>query len=89
MNSLLAHPKAGESIEARAQQIEEAAGAAAQRAASSQPQLVGMDQVASAMESIKQASTENVASTKQSEVSAQDLHDLGQKLKQITGTYTL
>ncbi len=81
--------KAGEAIETLAQQIEEAAGAAAQIAASSQQQLVGMDQVASAMESIKQASTENVASTRQSETSAQNLHDLGQKLKQITDTYTL
>ncbi len=81
--------KAGEAIEELAGQIEEAAGAATQIAASSQQQLVGMDQVAAAMESISQASTENVASTKQSEVSARELHDLGVRLKQITDAYTL
>jgi len=45
--------------------------------------LVGMDQVALAMENIKQASTQNVASTRQAEMAAQNLHQLGQKLKQL------
>jgi methyl-accepting chemotaxis protein len=42
-----------------------------------------MDQVATAMESIKQASTQNVASTKQVETAAKDLHELGQKLRHL------
>ena len=46
------------------------ASAATQIAASSQQQLVGVDQVARAMENIKQASAQNVASAKQLEVSA-------------------
>jgi len=67
--------------------ITEAAQAATQIAASSQQQLVGMDQVALAMENIKQASAQNVASTKQAETAAQGLHELGQKLKQLVERY--
>ncbi len=74
---------AGESIRMMADSIAESTQAAAQIAASSQQQLIGMDQVASAMENIKQASTQNVASTKQAETAAQGLHDLGQKLKEL------
>jgi hypothetical protein len=50
-------------------------------------QLVRMDQVAVAMENIKQATAQNVASTKQTESAAQNLHDLGQKLKQVAAQY--
>jgi methyl-accepting chemotaxis protein len=57
--------RAGESVQQLAESIAEAAQAAAQIAASSQQQMAGMDQVALAMESIKTASTQNVASTKQ------------------------
>ncbi len=79
--------EAGEAIRLLADSITEAAQAATQIAASSQQQLVGMDQVASAMENIKQASAQNVASTKQAETAAQNLHDLGHKLKQLVGQY--
>jgi methyl-accepting chemotaxis protein len=65
----------------------EGAQAATQIAASAQQQLAGMDQVALAMENIKQASAQNVASTKQAEVAAQNLHELGQKLKLLVGRY--
>ena len=77
----------GESIRLLADSITEAAQAAAQIAASAQQQLVGMDQVALAMENIKQASAQNVASTKQAETAAQNLHELGQKLKQLVEQY--
>jgi methyl-accepting chemotaxis protein len=77
----------GEAIRTLADSIAEAAQAATQIAASAQQQLVGMDQVALAMENIKQASTQNVASTKQAETAAQNLHDLGQKLKQLVEQY--
>lgn len=73
--------QAGQSIQTLAGSISEAAQAAAQIAASSQQQLVGVDQVASAMESIKQASTQNVDSAKQLEAAARDLKQLGEKLK--------
>ena len=61
------------------------AQAATQIAASSQQQMVGMDQVGLAMESIKQASVQNVSGTKQAEVAAQGLHELGQKLSDMIG----
>ncbi|UUZ74870.1 methyl-accepting chemotaxis protein [Polaromonas sp. P1(28)-13] len=67
--------------------VTEAAQAATQIAASSQQQLVGVDQVAGAMESIKQASTQNVASAKQVEVAARNLDELGQRLKQMVERY--
>jgi len=81
--------EAGESIRVLTESIAEAAQAAAQIAASSQQQLVGMDQMALAMENIKQASTQNVAGTKQTEIAAKNLHDLGQKLKQLVERYTV
>ncbi|MHB8535593.1 MAG: methyl-accepting chemotaxis protein [Sulfuricaulis sp.] len=76
----------GESIRLLADSITEAAQAATQIAASSQQQLVGMDQVALAMDNIKQASAQNMASTKQAEVSAHSLHELGQKLSSVIGS---
>ncbi|MHB1188357.1 methyl-accepting chemotaxis protein [Thiobacillus sp.] len=77
----------GEAIRLLAESINEAAQAATQIAASSQQQMVGMDQVAQAMENIKQASVQNVSGAKQAEVAAQDLHELGQKLKQLATQY--
>ncbi len=79
--------EAGESIRLLSESITEASQAATQIAASSQQQLVGMDQVAQAMENIKVASTQNVSSTKQAEAAAQNLHELGQKLKTLVEQY--
>ena len=78
---------AGQAIRTLGDSITESAQAATQIAASSQQQMVGTDQVALAMENIKQASTQNVAGTKQAETAAQNLHDLGQKLKQLVEKY--
>jgi len=79
--------QAGASVQKLADGIGEAANAAAQIAASSQQQMVGMDQVAFAMENIKSASAQNVSSTSQTEVAARSIQDLGHKLKQIVGRY--
>lgn len=79
--------QSGDAVQKLADSVAEAAQAATQIAASAQQQLVGMDQVALAMENIKQASAQNVASTKQAETAAQNLHELGQKLKQLVGQY--
>jgi methyl-accepting chemotaxis protein len=79
--------EAGESIRVLAQSIAEAAQAATQIVVSSQQQVVGMDQMTIAMESIKQASTQNMAGTKQAETAAHNLHKLGQKLKQLVEQY--
>ncbi|MGJ0535049.1 MAG: methyl-accepting chemotaxis protein [Methylocystis sp.] len=74
---------AGITIQTLSENIINAAQAALQIAASSQQQLVGMDQVALAMENIKQASAQNMAGTKQTEVAAQNLHEMGLRLKQL------
>jgi methyl-accepting chemotaxis protein len=79
--------EAGEVIRELSGSIADAAQAAAQIAASSQQQLAGMDQVAMAMENIKQVSTENAAGSRQSEASAQNLHELGQKLKLMSARF--
>lgn len=81
--------ESGESIRTLSDTMVEAAQAATQIAASSQQQLVGTDQVAMAMESIKQASVQNVAGTKQTETAAQNLHELGQKLKVLVTQYKI
>ena len=44
-----------------------------------------MEQVATAMESIKSASTQSVASTREVETGARQLQELGEKLKQLAG----
>jgi len=79
--------EAGDAIKRLANSVAEAAQATTQISVSSQEQLVGMDQIVSAMESIKQASTQNVAATKQVESAAHDLRELGQKLKDLIGRY--
>jgi methyl-accepting chemotaxis protein len=79
--------QAGESILALTTGVTEAAQAATQIAASNQQQLVGVEQVAAAMESIKQSSAQNVASAKQMEVSVRNLNDLGRKLKELVEQY--
>ena len=78
---------AGETIQALAGSVTEAAQAATLIAASSQQQMVGVDQVAGAMESIKQASTQNVASATQLETAARNLNELGQRIKQMVERY--
>jgi methyl-accepting chemotaxis protein len=73
--------EAGEAIRVLSDSMTESVNASAQIAASSQQQMVGMDQVAQAMENIKEASTMSVSSSHQAEQSAQNLHELGQTLK--------
>ena len=79
--------EAGDAIRKLANSVAEAAQSTTQISVSSQEQLVGMDQIVSAMESIKQASTQNVTATKQVESAARDLHELGQKLKHLVEQY--
>jgi methyl-accepting chemotaxis protein len=81
--------EAGESIRQLAEVVTESAQAATQIAASSQQQLVGMNQVAQAMENINEAGSQNAASTRQAETIARDLHDLGQRLKHLVEQYNL
>ncbi|HEY7492204.1 MAG TPA: hypothetical protein VIH59_13985 [Candidatus Tectomicrobia bacterium] len=60
---------------------------------SAQQQAVGMDQVALAMQNIQQTSVQNMASTRQVERAAQDLHELAARLTALVtatgnGRYT-
>lgn len=77
----------GEAIRILSESIADAAQAAMQIGATGQQQFVGMDQVALAMENIKLASVQTLASTRQAETAAQGLHDLGQKLKRLVETF--
>jgi methyl-accepting chemotaxis protein len=58
-----------------------------QIAASSQQQLAGMDQVASAIQSIKVAADQNADNARELETSAQHLNELGQKLRELVVHY--
>ena len=79
----------GASIQTLAGSVHEAAQAATQIAVSSQQQLVGVDQVGGAMESIRQASIQNLASAKQLEGAARNLNELGQRIRQMVLRYKL
>jgi methyl-accepting chemotaxis protein len=78
---------AGEAIRVLAECIIESANASTQISASSQQQMVGMDQVALAMDNIKEASSLSVTSTQQAEQSAQNLNELGQRLKRLVDQF--
>jgi methyl-accepting chemotaxis protein len=60
-----------------------------QIAASSQQQLVGVDQVTSAMESVRQATTQNADSARQLEAAVHGLKELGQNLKESVAQYRM
>lgn len=72
--------EAGAAINHLADSVSAASEAALQIAASSQQQLAGMDQVALAMQNIKQASADHASGSRQSEGAARRLHELGQQL---------
>ncbi len=74
---------AGESIKSLTGIVDEASLAATQIAASSQQQLLGMDQIASAIANIRQATTQNMAGTRQLEMSAKSLQEMGGRMKEL------
>ncbi|WP_394558903.1 CHASE3 domain-containing protein [Aquipseudomonas alcaligenes] len=78
---------AGEAIRLLSLSIDEGAQAVAEIAVSAQQQLAGMDQLVQAMESIREASAQNMASSKQAESAAQGLHKLGQKMKDMLARF--
>jgi methyl-accepting chemotaxis protein len=75
--------QAGEAIRKLAESSNEAVQATTQIVASSQQQVVGMDQIGVAMQNINQAGTETAVSMVQAEKSAKSLNELGQKLKEM------
>ena len=76
--------KTGIEIDTMADISRESSDASVQIVASSQQQLVGMDQVAQAMEGIKNASQQNVESARQLESAIDNLDKLGRKLRQLS-----
>jgi len=79
--------RAGEAIILLTESITESAQAANQIAVSAHQQLTGMDQLSIAMENIKIATLQNADSTRQAELAAGNLHNLGLKLKTLVEQY--
>ncbi len=79
----------GQSIRQLASSIAESASAAQQIVASAQQQTTGVEQIVLAMQNINQATVQNLASTRQTETSAQDLADVAQKLEAVMARYKL
>ena len=79
----------GEAIRSLGSSIEQSSEMAQQIAATSQQQLIGMDQVVSAMANIRQASQDNVGGTRQVDLAARNLHQVGLKLKGLAGRFKL
>lgn len=80
---------AGESIRSLAKNIADAAQSVTQITVSSQQQLVGMDQVAGAMDSIREAANHNVESMRQIENAVQNLGEVCANLQSLAGRYRL
>lgn len=81
--------QAGQVIHRIAAEVEGGAQANVQMAAAAQQQTAGMEQIGQAMGSIQQATTQALASTRQAERAAQDLHTLAQSLQQTIAAYKL
>lgn len=81
--------EAGETIRQMAEHIETAAQSALQIQVASQQQMTGMDQIAIAMDNIRKASEQNVTGTREVESTVQNLHDLGQRLKNTVARFKI
>ena len=81
--------QSGETIQALADAITEAAQAATQISASIQQQLAGMDQVAVAMGNVKTASVQNAEGARQMEIATHNISELGRKLKELVSWYRI
>ncbi|WP_024303751.1 methyl-accepting chemotaxis protein [Pseudogulbenkiania sp. MAI-1] len=79
----------GEAIHTLTDSIDTSNDVALQISATSQQQLTGMDQVASAIDNIRQASQDNVAGTRQVDQAARNLHQLSLRLQQQASLFKL
>lgn len=79
----------GNVIQTLSERIESNNDMATQIASSSQQQNVGMDQIAQAMENIRQASQENVSGAHQVDEAARNLNQLGQKLQSLVARFKI
>lgn len=81
--------EAGNSIGQLAEAVSSSAQASLQIVAATNEQLIGMDQVAQAMESIKQASDQNVMGIRQVETAIHELNGLGRNLQGMVQHYRI
>lgn len=81
--------QAGEAIRILTESSGDAVQASTQIVASSQQQLLGMDQIVIAMQSINQSGIESVASMDEAESALKNLHELGQKLKELVEQFKM
>lgn len=81
--------QAGDSIKTMSEAVSESALATTQIVASTNEQVVGIDQVALAMDNIKRASEQIAASIRHAESSSMNLHELGIRLKQVIGRFKI
>lgn len=79
----------GSTIESLSQNIRQNADLAAQIVASVQQQMSGIEQISIAMHNINQAAVQSLASTRQTEQSAQDLSAIAQQLEHLVTQYKL
>ncbi|MCX6270900.1 MAG: methyl-accepting chemotaxis protein [Bacteroidetes bacterium] len=79
----------GESLQSLTTSFNEAVNSAIQIAASSQQQVEGMNQVAQAMENIRESTLQASASTNQTFESVKELQQLGEQLKNMIDQYTV
>lgn len=79
--------RAGNSIRELSETIEEAAYAAVQIAASTRQQTVGMDQLATAMNNIRQATASNTSSTMSVERAARELNAISRNLSALVESF--
>jgi methyl-accepting chemotaxis protein len=78
---------AREAIEVLTRSSSDSSREAIEIATSIQEQVAGMDQISLAMEKIRTAAQENLEITRKAEKTAEDLHELGVRLKKITEQY--
>ncbi|UUX92608.1 methyl-accepting chemotaxis protein [Methanoplanus endosymbiosus] len=79
--------RASEAIEVLANSIADSSQASIESASSIEEQVAGMDQISLAMVNIRDAAQKNLEITRQAEKTAEDLHELGIRLKNITEKY--
>ncbi len=77
----------GEVIHRIATEVENGAQANVQMAAAAQQQTAGMEQIGQAIMYIQQATTQGLASTRQTEEAVRDLNKLAQSLQTVVETY--
>jgi CHASE3 domain sensor protein len=75
--------EAGEAIRQLGDRLALSADSAQQILASSQQQMTGVDQVALAMQNIREASSQNMAATRQVEQAARELDNLSKRLTEL------